>query len=309
MFAPPFRDPFNYNFDPLIPIEHRSRRRRDGAPVRRRRQARRDQPQGFELLDVVERRPAHDGLLPQHDRPADRDDRQPDADHAFRSSRRSSCRIRACTIPIEPQDWHFRQSIDYSLTANCAVLRHRLAQPRELPLQHLPDGEELDRARQPRQLDAHAAARDRRAGGARGGGGGEACRRRRTVAGGGRPAAAAGWRVAHEQFKTLLRDPGQRDPRGYILPSDQPDFPTATKFINALIKTGVIVHRATAAFTVGGKTYPAGSYVVKSGAGVPAARARHVRAAGSSRRHSRIRAVRRRGPTTTPAGRSPIRWA
>ena len=36
-------------------------------------------------------------------------------------------------------------------------LRHRVAQQGELPLQHLPDGEELDRARQPRQLDGDAA--------------------------------------------------------------------------------------------------------------------------------------------------------
>jgi hypothetical protein len=55
-----------------------------------------------------------------------------------------------------------------------------------------------------------------------------------------------------------------RDPRGFILPADQPDFPTATKFVNALIKTGVSVHRATAPFTVAGKNYPAGSWVVRS---------------------------------------------
>ena len=39
-----------------------------------------------------------------------------------------------------------------------------------------------------------------------------------------------------------LRRPEARDPRGYIIPSDQPDFPTATKFVNALIKNGVIVN-------------------------------------------------------------------
>ena len=55
-----------------------------------------------------------------------------------------------------------------------------------------------------------------------------------------------------------------RDPRGFILPSDQPDFLTATKFVNTLIKGGVFVHRATAPFTVAGKQYPAGSYVVKA---------------------------------------------
>jgi hypothetical protein len=74
-----------------------------------------------------------------------------------------------------------------------------------------------------------------------------------------------------------------RDPRGYILPADQPDFLTATKFVDALLKTGVTVHRATAAFAVNGRTYPAGSFVGEDRAGVPAARARYVRAAGSSR--------------------------
>src|SRR6185295_10281697 len=50
--------------------------------------------------------------------------------------------------------------------------------------------------------------------------------------------------------------------RGYILPSNQPDFPTATQFINALLGTGVKVHRATADFEAAGKKYPKGSYVV-----------------------------------------------
>src|SRR5205085_7107526 len=50
----------------------------------------------------------------------------------------------------------------------------------------------------------------------------------------------------------------------FVLPSDQADFATATQFINALIKTGIVVHRATTRFTVGEKTYPAGSYVVKA---------------------------------------------
>jgi hypothetical protein len=49
-----------------------------------------------------------------------------------------------------------------------------------------------------------------------------------------------------------------------VIPSDQPDFLTATKFVNILIKGGVVVHHATAPFTASGKTYPAGSYVVKT---------------------------------------------
>ncbi|MEO8193412.1 MAG: peptidase, partial [Gemmatimonadales bacterium] len=40
------------------------------------------------------------------------------------------------------------------------------------------------------------------------------------------------------------------------------DFPTAVKFINALVKNGITIHRATSSFSVGGSSYPAGSYVV-----------------------------------------------
>jgi hypothetical protein len=65
-------------------------------------------------------------------------------------------------------------------------------------------------------------------------------------------------------FDSILRDPALRDPRGYILPASQPDFPTATKFVNALLKTGVTVHRATADFEVAGRRYPKGSFVVKA---------------------------------------------
>ena len=61
-----------------------------------------------------------------------------------------------------------------------------------------------------------------------------------------------------------LRKPELRDPRGFIIPSDQSDFLTAIKFINALREVNVGVHRATSDFTVGGKSYPAGSFVVKT---------------------------------------------
>ena len=49
-----------------------------------------------------------------------------------------------------------------------------------------------------------------------------------------------------------------------MLSADQPDFLTATKFVNALIKAGIVVHRARTAFTAGGRSYPEGSYVVKT---------------------------------------------
>jgi hypothetical protein len=80
-----------------------------------------------------------------------------------------------------------------------------------------------------------------------------------------RMAAESGGRPAGERemaYWAELRGSGLRDPRGFIIPADQPDFPTAVKFINALRETGIAVHRATRAFEAAGKTWPAGSYVV-----------------------------------------------
>ena len=67
-----------------------------------------------------------------------------------------------------------------------------------------------------------------------------------------------------KEYLAMMRPPENRDPRGFILPSDQKDFPTAVKFLNTLVKNGITIHQATANFTVEGKEYPAGSFVVKS---------------------------------------------
>jgi hypothetical protein len=82
-------------------------------------------------------------------------------------------------------------------------------------------------------------------GGGRGGGGGNAPSEENPL-----------WKKLHE--------PSARDPRGFIIPSSQADFGTATKFINALLKSGITILRATAPFTVAGKQYPKDSYVVKT---------------------------------------------
>src|SRR6185436_17770150 len=51
-----------------------------------------------------------------------------------------------------------------------------------------------------------------------------------------------------------LHRPADRDPRAYVLSAAQPDFATAARFINALLETGIKVHRATQPFTLGGKS-------------------------------------------------------
>src|SRR5215831_9787774 len=130
-------------------------------------------------------------------------------------------------LPIAPQStWHFRQSIEYSITANRAVLDYASRNKDRLLMDVFRMGtNSIERGSHdawtttPRRLQAAKSFGD-------------------------------------------LRSPDLRDPRGYIIPSDQPDFLTAIKFVDALIKNGVTVQQATAQFNVNGKTYPAGSFAV-----------------------------------------------
>jgi hypothetical protein len=161
-------------------------------------------------------------------------------------------------MPIAPQEWHFRQSVDYEVTCNKAILDYASRNRSRLLHNIWVMGQQaIDRGNRdswsvtPKMVAAAGGGRANPApgsGGMGGFGGG--------MGGfGGRPPA---------EFEKFFRDPAKRDARGYILPSDQPDFLTATKFVNTLIGTGLTVHRAKAEFAVAGKKYPAGSYVVKS---------------------------------------------
>ena len=318
MFAPPFRDPFNFNFDPLVPIgidlvgaAMATRFAVEGKPGVTSRKGSsystwwngglRTTVYFHNMIGLLTETignptPTSIPFLPAK--------QLPDSSLYY---------------PIEPQQtWHFRQSIDYSVTANYAVFdvasRNRdtfLYNIYQMGKNSIERGNRDSWTATPRRIIAAQAALAPPAAAA----GAVAVRRRpmrrvATSAGGGAAAAAAGAAAATvEQFQTLLRDPNLRDPRGFILPADQPDFPTATKFVNALIKTGITVHRATAPFTVARQELSRRIVRREIGAGVPAARARHVRAAGSSGRHpvsgrTADPAVRQRR-----AGRSRTRWA
>ena len=113
-------------------------------------------------------------------------------------------------------------------------------------------------------------------------GGGRAAPEPRPKAAGGGGGGFGGMsrRPAPADFDKFFRDPAKRDPRGYIIPADQPDFLTATKFVNTLIGTGLTVHRAKAEFTVGRQEVPGRVVRREVGPGVPRPPARHVRAAG-----------------------------
>ena len=246
MFAPPFRDPFNYNFDPLIPAQldlvgaaMHSRFAAEGKPgVTSRRGASYSTWWNGGLRTTAY---FHNiiGLLTEtigHPTPI----RIP-----FLPSRHLP--DSNLHMPIPPQAWHFRRSIEYSVTANYAVFdiasRNRenfLYNIYRMGRNSIERGSRDHWTPWPRRVLAAQAALE--------------------------PAepGEAPRRGTEADFERLLRDPAMRDPRGFVLPSDQRDFLTATKFVNALIKTGVTVHRATAAFTAAGTRYPAGSYVVKA---------------------------------------------
>ncbi|WP_339755538.1 M14 metallopeptidase family protein [Algoriphagus aquimarinus] len=153
--------------------------------------------------------------------------------------------------PVAPQEWPFRRSIDYSVSLNYAIFNHAVRHGDELLYNiYLMGRKSIEKGSQdnvtmyPKYAqaveDAFKASDKSR--------GGERSR-------GGMPA---------ELYDSIYNAPANRDPRGYILSADQPDFPTAVKFMNALIKSGILVEKATKEFTVNGKTYPANSFIVKT---------------------------------------------
>ena len=162
------------------------------------------------------------------------------------------------TFPVPPQEWHFRQSVEYSIACNRGVLDIASRMKENFQYNRYVMGRNsITRGSQdtwtvkPHRYDAAAAEL---AGRGRGAGPAPAA-----APGAGRGGGTA---VNDAAIWAAVRKPEDRDPRGYIIPSNQPDFPTATKFVNALLETGIRVHRAKTEFVVQDKKYPAGSFVV-----------------------------------------------
>lgn len=154
--------------------------------------------------------------------------------------------------PVTPQDWHFRQSIDYSVSLNYAIFNHAVRHGDELLLNiYLMGRKSIEKGSQdnwtmyPKFAQAVEDAYND-------------SQKSKSDENSNRS------RFPTQFYDSVYSDPVNRDPRGYVLSADQPDFPTAVKFMNALIKSGVLVEKATAEFTVNGKTYPANSFIVKT---------------------------------------------
>jgi hypothetical protein len=290
VFIPPFRDPFNYNFDPLVPLgiemvgtamHSRLVAEGKGGSAMRSGSSYSTWWNGglrtityfhnmIGILTEIIGNPTPmtipvvpDKQLPQGDWP----------------------------MPVKPGEWHYRQSIDYEMTQNRAMVdlasRYRetwLFNIWRMGMNSIERGSRDSWTVTPKRIAAMeaaaASAPDATAAGGRGGrgggrggrgggGGGAAAAPAQVQAGGDVPAGGGAFggltrSVPMSVYEAVLHDPKLRDPRGYILPSDQPDFANATDFVNALLKNGVTVLKASSAFSAAGKNYPAGSYVIKA---------------------------------------------
>jgi len=249
LFAPPFRDPFNYCYDPLVPLgielvgaAMHSRFVAEGkAGATMRSGARystwwngglRTSAYFHNMIGILTETigsptPMEIPFLPQKQLPKN-----------------------DLPAPIAPQKWHFRQSIEYSITADRAILdlasKHRedfLFNIYLMGKNSIERGSRDNWTIHPQRIAAveEAIKKDKaqRVGSGRNQG-------------------------YPRKYYEMLFDPAERDPRAYILPSDQPDFLTATKFVNTLIKNGVTVLRADDSFKVGEKSYTSGSYIVQA---------------------------------------------
>ncbi len=268
MFAPPFRDPMNFNIHPLVrtgldivgsAMHNRFVLEEKGGAVMRSGANYSTWWNGGLRTTVY----FHNmiGLLTEtvgnpsgYEIPFVASRQQPSAD---------------LPLPVKPGPWKFRSSVEYSVTANKAVLdvvsrnrEHFLYNIWKMGNDRIEAGNKDSWTIWPKRIAAAQEMIDAEN------------RARRVESGQTNPVMSMGGFQGAGQIRTgeaaekmmaVLNDPKLRDPRAYVIPSDQRDFPTAIKFLIALQKNGIDVHRANAAFSAGGKQYPAGSYVVKVG--------------------------------------------
>jgi hypothetical protein len=236
LYSPPFRDPFNYNEDPLAVLGMEQmgnaihmRLAAEGKPGATMRSG--GPYDGWWNGGIRNTTVFHNtvailtemvGSPTPMNIPLVVERQVPNSDYAY---------------PVAPQVWHFRQSIDYSISCNRAILDLASRMKENYLFNRYVMGKRsIDRG----NADTWTPKPHRYA----------------------RIQAELGRGAAPAALWTAMHRPEDRDPRGFIISANQTDFPTAVKFINALRETGIIVKRATAAFAVAGKNYPAGSLIV-----------------------------------------------
>src|SRR6195952_2936665 len=216
IFMPPFRDPFNYHFDPLIPLKIEAvgtamheRLVEDGKPGSGMRSTAPYSTWYNGGLRTVAYFHNMTGILTEiigSPTPMEL---------PLVPSRQLG--TNDLPDPVAPQTWHYRQSIAYEQTNNRAILdyasrerEHLLYDTYRMGKNSIDRGNEDSWTVTPKRIEAVEAA---------------ALKAKPA----GKPDFALSFETAKpvpsELYKEILHDPTKRDARGYILPSDQPDFP------------------------------------------------------------------------------------
>lgn len=162
--------------------------------------------------------------------------------------------------PITPRKWYFRNSIDYSISINYAVLmyatRHRdelLYNIYKMGRNSIEKGKTDTWTQYPKRSDAITELYKK-----------ELPAKPATEASTPESWGRNNVMIPMKYYDSIFKNPALRDARAYIIPANQADFATATRFVNALIRTGIVIHQASTDFTHAGKAYPKGSYIVKA---------------------------------------------
>ncbi|MCR9247977.1 MAG: M14 family metallopeptidase [bacterium] len=134
--------------------------------------------------------------------------------------------------PVKGQIWHARQTIEYMQTANFAILDYAARYRRELlhgmwrmATRSIERGSRDHWTPTPRLLEL---AKER------------------------------------EEPDSVFADPALRDPRFFVMPRDQRDWAAACRFVRALARCGVEVHRTRKPFELAGRAIPVGSFLVSA---------------------------------------------
>ncbi|MES2124780.1 MAG: M14 metallopeptidase family protein [Gemmatimonadota bacterium] len=240
MFTPPFRDPFNYFFDPLIPTSL------DWVGMAMQRRFAAEGKGGIVDENATSYSTWWNGGLrtagyfhnmigiltesignPTPQTIPLRLDRQlPSGDGVF---------------PVQWGPWHFRQSIDYSMTANRAILDLASRYREDLLFNFWRMGRNSIERGSRDSWTAEPAI----------------------IAAAAKAATGLQGAAAQQAEAAVLRDPARRDPRAYVIPAGQPEMGNAIDFLQALSTSGIEIQKATAPFTINGISYPRGSFVVR----------------------------------------------
>ena len=245
LFTPPFRDPFNYNFDPmvvrgiaLVANHMNSRFSWEQKPgIISRSGARystwwngglRTTAYFHNMIGILTEAagsPNPQRLTQTLNR------RLPFSDHPD---------------PVPSGVWHARQTIDYLQTANRALLLLAARYRKEFLYNIYQMGRNSIR----RGSSDHWTITPKLMA--------EAKRRGKAAFDRADPSAS------QEAERATFKDPKLRDARAYVIPSEQLDPAAARRFVGILLKSGVEVHRMTKSAVIAGKRYSQGSFVVRA---------------------------------------------